>query len=88
MPTPTNFIEVDIVQAVPAANTNVSPPVLTTAFKAGKMTFNPNEITSYGEYWDPNVAQFINGKTQVTLGLTGFIYNGTVLDFEDELPAI
>ena len=84
MPTPTNFIEVDIVQAVLVSNTNVSPPVLTTAFKAGKITFNPNEIISYGEYWDLNATQFISGKTQVTLGLTGFIYNGTLLDFEKE----
>tara|TARA_B100001758_G_scaffold247851_1_gene267752 strand:+ start:10106 stop:10366 length:261 start_codon:yes stop_codon:yes gene_type:complete len=86
MPTPNNFIEVNIVQAVPEANTNVNPPTLNTKFKSGKITFNPDDISAYGEYWDSNGQQFISGKTQVALGLTGFIYNGTVSAFENELP--
>jgi len=86
MPTPANFIEVNIVQAVPEPNTNVNPPVLNTKWKNSKVTFDPDNIISYGEYFDSNKQKFVSGKTQVNLGLTGFIYNGNVSAFENELP--
>jgi len=86
MPIPENFIEVDIVQGVTEPNANVNPPVLNTKFVSSKITFDTNAISAYGEYWDLGGQKFISGKTQVTLGLTGFIYDGSVLDFENELP--
>ncbi len=90
------FIEVDtatpMVKLQQGTNpgTGTTQMIATTVWKGGKITFDTEQIVTYGKYFDEkknpqsnSPGGYINGKVTVTVGtMAGFIFNGTVSQFE------
>ena len=86
------FIEVDM--AIPVTKgeqTGTNPdgsPIIKakTNWKGGKITFDTEQIAMYSKYFDQNKSNgnggFDNDKVSVSLGMVGFVFDGTVSQFE------
>ena len=89
MPTPANFIQVACATPTSEPDMAFSPPKLETTWRTSTIYFDQTKLISYGKYFDQNknsgTGGYDNNKTQINLGTTGFIYNGNISDFENEL---
>ena len=84
------FVEVNTAtpktKGQPGSGTGAGAMEIETIWKGGKITFDTEQILSYGKYFDPNKNNgsggYINDKISVSLGMSGFIFNGTISQFE------